>query len=340
MANFNTSNLLTAQTLVNATYTAPEMRMKPAPAFTLLTGNDNFLIVAAETLKTRDDRAIEAHLLSRTKRASGNSRAYNHTGTVDDSQKVTLTWTTKSDKFSISLKLLDRSVFDFNTVLANKLTQACMNILEDKETEAIAYLVANRTAVSAPPSGALKGASFNAGNAAFEVDAVNKAQFYQLVSSIMRQHKYSNYLDVIADSLLYVSAEFQGQQGAGNSTNLAYQFQNKSIVESIELADVNYVTGTTLVMPKGTVAALNWIPKQNRQGFGDFNSFVGGYSTFTFMGYTFALHGYAQRADTSASNGDAQDVSMEFELSLDSSYNRAPLSTANESVIYEIAQTA
>lgn len=342
MANFTVGNLLTAQTMVSDKYKAPEMRMKPVPAFSLLTKNSNILIVGAETLKTRDDRAIEAHLLSRTKRNSGAARAYNHAGTIDDSQKITLTWTTKTDKTTISLKLLDKSVFDFNTVLANKLEQCCMNILEDKETEAIAYMLAQRTQVSAPPSGALKNATFNGiPNYAFEVDATKKNQFYQIASSILKQHKYSSQLDIIADSLLYVSAEYQKAQGAGNSANLAeVNFQNKTIVESVELTDANYPGGVVLAMPAGTVGALNWIPKQNRNGWGDFNSNVGGYSTFSFMGYSFAIHGYAVRADTSASNGDTQDVTLEFELSLDSSYNKAPLSTANESVIYEIAQTA
>jgi hypothetical protein len=44
MANFSVSNILTAQTMVSDKYKAAEMRMKPAPAFSLLTGNDNFLI--------------------------------------------------------------------------------------------------------------------------------------------------------------------------------------------------------------------------------------------------------------------------------------------------------
>jgi hypothetical protein len=45
MANFDTSNLVTAQTMVSDKYKQAELRMKPAPAFSLLTGNSNFLIV-------------------------------------------------------------------------------------------------------------------------------------------------------------------------------------------------------------------------------------------------------------------------------------------------------
>ncbi|HUR65458.1 MAG TPA: hypothetical protein VMZ03_03840 [Chitinophagaceae bacterium] len=339
MANFDVSNLLTAQMLLNKKYEAPELRMKPTPAFGLLAANSDFLVVGAETLRTREDRAIEAHLLTRTKRNSGSTRTHNHTGTIDDSQKVTLAWTTKSDKFSISLKLLDKSLFDFNTVLANKFEQACMNVLEDKETESIAYLRAQR----ATQQPTLKGATFNAANDAVEIDAANLTTFYQRVKSVMKQNYFSTQMDIIADSLNFINAEYAAAQGAGNQNNLAFQFLGQSIVESVELTDANYDGGIILAMPKGQVGALNWIPKQNRTGFGDYNSYVGGYGTFSFMGYTFAVHGYAQRADTSASNGDTQDVQMEFEVSFDTSYNKAPLNyTTNrtDSVIVEFAQAS
>lgn len=340
MANFDVSNLLTAQTMVSDKYKSAEMRMKPAPAFSLLTGNSNFLIVGAETLKTRDDRAIEAHLLTRTKRSSGSARAHDHTGTIDDSQKVTLTWTTKSDKFSISRKLLNKSVFDFNTVLANKFEQACMNILEDKETEAIAYLRAGR-ATQQPST--LAGVSFDAPNDSIEITAedLESKRFFARLRSAMRQNYFGNQIDIIADPNMAVHAEFLAAQGAGNATNYGYQFNGLNIAESVELNVAEYVKGSVLAMPAGMVGALNWIPKENRQGIGDYNSYNGGYGTFSFMGYTFAVHGYGYRANTSASNGDAQDDVFEFEVSLDSSYNRSPLSYTTgrtDSVIIQFGQ--
>lgn len=317
-------------------HAAPEMRMKAAPAFTLLSGNDSILIQAAETLKTRDDRAIEAHLLARTKRATTSARAASHTGTVDDSSKVTLTWTTKADKTTISLKLLNKSVFDFNTVLANKLEQCCMNILEDKETQAIAYLQAQR-ATTQPSS--LTGATLNSG--VLEVSANDEKKFFARIRSVMRQNYFGSNLDVIADSALAVNAEFLAAQGAGNATNYGYQFGGMNIAESVELAETGYSNGVGIVFPAGSVCALNWIPKENRNGWGDYNTYHGGYGTLNFMGYQFAVHGYVTRADTSANNGDAQDVTMEFEVSLDSSFNKAPLvyvTGRTDSVIHEFAQ--
>ena len=337
MANFDTSNLLTAQTMLADKYKQPEMRMKPSPAFGLLTSNSNILIEGAETLRTREDRPIEAHLLKRTKRDSGTARSHNHTGSFDDSAKITLSWSIKSDVTSISLKLLDKSVFDFNTVLANKLEQCCMNILEDKETEAIAYLRAQR----ATQQPTLKGASFNSTNDAIEVAATDDKKFFSLLRSIMRQNYFPGQIDIIADSIMAVNEEFLAAQGASNGTNYGYQFKGMNIAESVELNDANYASGSVIAMPAGSAAAINWIPKQNRQGWGDYNSYVGGYGTFYFMGFTFALHGYASRTDTSSSNGETQDVTLEFELSLDSSFNKAPLEYTTgrtDSVIIEVAQ--
>jgi len=339
MANFDVSNLLSAQRILDKKYASAELRMKPAPVFSLLTSNDNF-IVDVESVKTREDRATELYYIPRTKRTAGSARAHNHTGTVNDSAKVTPTWTIKSDKTTISLKLLDMNVFSFETILANKLEQMAMNILEDKETEAIAFLMAAR-ATQQPA--AIVGASFNSTTDAFEVPVGNTTSFFQRVKSIMKQNYFGGQADVIVDPNLQIMFEQQAAQGAGNSTNLAYNWPGLRIVESIELADADYTNGVALVFPTGQASALNWIPKQNRNGWGDYNDYNGGYGTFNFMGYQFALHGYASRSDTSSANGQTQDVTMEFELSLDTTFNKSPLNYTTDrtdSVVHEFAQLA
>jgi len=339
MANFDVSNLLTAQKILGDKYASAEQRMKPAPVFSMLTKNDEF-IVGVESVKTRDDRATELHYITRTKRSAGSARTYNHTGTFDDTAKVTPTWTTKQDVFKISLKLLDKSLFDFNTVLANKMEQACMNIIEAKETESIAYVMAQRA--TQQPSG-LIGGTFQATPDAVEIAAANINSFFQRLRHVMKQNYFSGNIDVVIDTNLAILQEQLYVQGSANSTNQGYNWPGLNIVPSIELADTDYAAGCALAFPQGQVSALNWIPKQNRQGWGDYNSYVGGYGTFNFMGYQFAVHGYAQRADTSSTNGDTQDVVMEFEVSMDSSYNKAPLSYTTgrtDSVIVEFGLLA
>ena len=339
MANFDVSNLLSAQRILDKKYANAELRMKPAPVFALLTSNDAF-IADVESVKTREDRATELFYITRTKRSTSAARAHNHTGTIDDTAKVTPTWTIKSDKTTISLKLLDRNVFSFETVLANKIEQMAMNILEEKETEAIAYLMAQRA--TQQPTGII-GATWNDTLDSFEVPVGNTTSFFQRVKSIMKQNYFGGQADIIVDPNLEIAYEQQAAQGSSNSTNLAYNWPGLRIVESIELADTDYTGGVALVFPTGQVSAINWIPKQNRNGWGDYNDYNGGYGTFNFMGYQFALHGYASRSDTSSSNGATQDVTMEFELSLDTSFNKAPLSYTTgrtDSVIHEFAQLA
>jgi len=155
----------------------------------------------------------------------------------------------------------------------------------------------------------------------------------------MSQNYYTGEIDVIADPIAYANAEYQSAQGAGNATNSGFQFNGMNIVLSNELADATYVgADVVLAMQRGSFGLIPWIPKQNREGFGDYNSYVGGFGVINDpwgLGLTFAVHGYSNRADTSASNGNAQDVLMEFEVSLDLASAVAPLSTATETPIFE-----
>jgi hypothetical protein len=138
-----------------------------------------------------------------------------------------------------------------------------------------------------------------------------------------------------------VNASFWAAQGNGNAQNTAFQFTGLNIEQSVELSDANYPMGITLVMPQGTTALIDWIPKQNRVGYGDYNSYLGGYGSFKDpygTKATFAVHAYALRSDTSGTNGIQQDNLMQFEISVDVAQALTPFSNANESPVYEVAQ--
>lgn len=335
MANFSTSNLLTAQAMLQDRYKAPEARFKASPVMTLGLSNRSILIPSHETIRTREDRTVEAHLLARSKRSAGSARAYNHTGSRGDTIKQTLSWTTYSDTFSISIKQMDNNLFDFNTTLAQQIDNSLKNILEAAETAIVTALLADKTGVN----GATVNGSFNGTNDTFEIGS--QERFYQYLKSMMRQNDYNTQYDVIANSIAFANAEYQAAQGAGNSSNTNFQFNGMNIVESYELADANYSADLVLCMPQGSFAVLPWIPKQNRMGSGDYNSYTGGFGSFTDpygLGLEIALHGYSQRADTSSSNGNVQDVLMEFELSVDLAAPVSPLSTANETPVFQAAK--
>jgi hypothetical protein len=338
MANFNVSNLVQAQALLNERFQAPELREQEIPVLNLGRQNTEIIIPSHQTLRTREDRAIEAYILSRNKRVTtGSTRTYNHTGAIGDSINVNLAWTSFVDKFKMTLKLLDNNMFEANQVLANQFAQSFQNIRNDIEQFLIDFLFSEKTQVNI----ATKNGVWNATNFAFEINSTSiGGLFFEDAKSMMRQNYYNGLFDVIADPKLYRDARFYANQGAANSVNVSFQFSGMNIRESIGLNDADYDKGTGLFLPTNTFAVLDWIPRQNRAGKGDYNTYLGGYGSMIdpISGMTFAVHGYSQRADTSATNGSTQDDVIEFEVSVDISPNLAPLSNANETVVYEVAQ--
>jgi hypothetical protein len=338
MANFTTSNLVKAQSLLNQDFQNPELRDQQVPVFELGRKNTEIIIPSHQALRTREDRPIEAYLLTRTKRTTtGFTRNYTHAGSVGDSFKVDLGFTTFLDKFKFSLKLLDNNVFNADRVLANQFAQAFQNIRIDMEQFLIDYLVSEKTQVNL----ATKNGAWNGDNFAFEITKTKgQGLFFEDAKSMMRQNFYNGLYDVIADPILYRIARFYAAQGGSNAINTAFQFSGMNIRESIGFNDENYANGVGLFLPANTFAVLDWIPRQNHQGVGDYNTYVGGFGTMVdpVSGLTMAVHGFSQRADTSASNGSAQDVVIEFEVSVDISPNLAPLSNQDETVVYEVAQ--
>lgn len=340
MANFTPSNLVKAQAILKNMFNEAEMRSKQSVALGLGLKNSKVLVPDHTLLRTREDRAIEANLLKRIVRTPGSARVAAHTGNRGDSFVTTLAWETFSDPFSMSMKQMDNNIYSFDQALAVQIRNSAINLHEAIETAGIDYLVAGRTQVN----GATVGGTFNGTNDAFEIALANKPRFYQIAKSMMRANKHRGVYDVIASPGTFIDAEFYAMQGSGNSTNTGFQFAGLNIAESVELADANYAAGVSLIMPENTFGCLTWIPKQNRAGWGDgeLNS-VGRFMSIPDplgSGLDFALSVYAVRADNSASNGSAQDVTLQFELSVDVSWVLSPLSTATESVVYEVAQLA
>jgi hypothetical protein len=337
VANFSPSNLVKAQALLKQRFNEAELRRKQSAALAVAMKNQDLLIPGHQQLRTREDRTVEAYIMKRTSRTTGTARAYNHTGTRGDSMAVALTWSRFSDVFTLSLKMMDNNIFSFEQALANSIYNTALNLHSSIETAGINYLKANRTQVNAGgPSG-----SFNGTNFAYEIALANKPRYSQIAMAMMNKNKYVGAVDVIASPEIYLDAQFYASQGTNNATNYGFQFAGLNYIQSIELADSNYAAGVSMVIPEGLFGVLPWIPKQNREGSGDYNSVLGGYGSIPDplgTGLDYALHAYAQRADTSASNGDTQDVVMEFELSIDIAWLTAPLSVANETPIFEVAQ--
>ena len=351
MANFTASNLVKAQTTLAEQFTQPEMREKMLPALTYGLKNKDILVKGVEELRKREDRPVSGYALKRQVRTTGSQRSATHTGAGGDSMELPFTWTTYTDDFSISLKEMDTNIFSFDQAMAQNLKNCILNIHAAIESDRIAFLLSNVNQVvkTTKPVGNL--VNWNSGNYCSEISMANVKQFTQLAKAVMNANYYNGgQFNAIYDLASYANANYWMSQGNGNQVNTAFQFTGMNIEPSNDLADANYQNGVVLVMQPGTFAGIPWIPKQNRTGYGDYNSYVGGYGSIVDPitnpggiyqgGLVFAVHGYTLRQDTTSTNGVAQDNMMQFEISVDWADALTPLSTANESVIYKMGLIA
>lgn len=336
MANYAASVLAEAKLILSQRFAAPEKRLKTAGVIGAFMKNTDIAMPGVGALRTKEERAEKGYFFNRTKRANTSSRTHNHTGAVADSSEVTFAWNTYGDKCQTSLKRSDNNLFTDAQLLANEFENMFKNIHESADAGALTYLGTNKSLVNV----ADKNGAFHGVNKVFEIAAANKARFFQYGKSMLRQNYYKGAADVILDPILYAEAEYLAAQREGNSVNTGFQFGGLSHYEAVTLADANYANGFGLFIPEGSIGMADWIPSQNRQGKGDYESVLGGYGSIVdpYTGRLFALHGYSEKADTSASGGDTQDVVTNWELTVDLSFNHAPLKVTDESTIFEVGQ--
>lgn len=336
MANYAASVLAEAKLILSERYSAPEKRLKTAGVIGAFMKNTDIAIPNVGTLRTKEERAEKGYFFNRSKRSTTTSRTHNHTGTVGDSSEVAFTWETFADNCQTSLKRSDNNIFADAQLLANELDNVFKNMYESMDAKALSYLGTNKSLVN----GATKNGSFEATNKVFEILAVDKDRFFQYGKSMLKQNHYKGMADVICDPILFAQAEYLASQGQSNATNSGFQFSGLNFFESVDLSDSNYGNGDAYFIPEGTIGVVDWIPSQNRQGVGNYESVLGGYGTIQdpISGMTFAVHAYSDRADTSASGGDKQDVVTNWEISVDLSFNKAPINVTDESTIFEVGQ--
>lgn len=338
MANYAASVLAEAKLILAERFAAPEKRLKTAGVFGAFLKNTEIAMPNIGDLRTSVNRAEKAYFQNRTKRANGGARSHEHTGTVGDSTEVALSWTTYSDTAQTSLKRSRNNVFADAQILANELENMFKNIYEAADADALAFLGTNKTTTNA----ATRNGVWDATNDVFEIATANVARFIQYGKSMLAQNYYTNPAELILDPVLFLEAEHYLQQGRGNSTNLSYQdIGIAGIYNAITLNDANYLDGAGYFIPEGTIAVADWTDPVNARGYGDFETVLGGYGTITdpFTGLQYQIHGYSNRADTSGAGGEVQDIVTEWEISKDFSFNKAPLTTAGESTIFEVGLT-
>lgn len=352
MANFVASQLVAAQSKFIKTFQDPELRRKQNPALALAMKNLTATIPDQQALRKREDRAVNAYLFQTRQPGTGTARAARPTGSKGNSVAVGLSWQSVVETFTISMKQGDNNVFNYQEMLANELMQAALNLHSRLGTIFLNYLQVNRNQVPAtnPQGAAWDGAGYD-----YQISTADQLYFFQKLRQIMNQQYYTGKLDILADPLAYMQAQKLRAQGSQNATNLSFQFDDMDIYSTTETIDAAFTAGSALAMPTGTFAALPWIPKQNREGYGDYESYTGGYGVLQDplgmmlteldaqgrqiqVPLTYAVYAYTQASDDGANNGGSQDQVTTFEISIDVAPTLAPLSVANSSVVTEFVQ--
>ena len=340
MANYSLANLVKAQIKLAGEFATNDQRYRIPAVFKLFLQGAEQFFPSYKTLKTSDTRAIEANYFKRTATALVTTgRAHNHTGLGGDSGVQSLSWTTYSAKFSMTLKQADTSVWSFQEEFNNEIRNKVIDFANGLDTVAVNYLFSNRTGVN---TASVKGA-FDATNDAYEItQATYGDEAISITKVVMDINKYQGQMmDIVCDSISYTTFLKQSAQGSGNNTNLQFQFMGVNFIHAPQLTalastlDATYVKGFWLVVPKGHVACLDWIPVQNRQGVETSVSMYGNLLN-PVDGLQYASHTYEARADGTSVNGQKQDVLTETELSIDLSFNHAPSSTTDETPIFAV----
>lgn len=341
MANRTLANLSTAQAKLLGAYQAKELRFRNPVTYLAFILSSNIMFPNYSELRLREDRAIDTNYKVRSSRALGaGGRIHNHTGVKGDTAVLTPSWSTYSDPFKISLKQADNSLYSLDEQLAAELQNITSNFAEGLETIATAYIFAQRSGVNV----ATAEGTFDAVDDAFEItEATNGNRAIQISKSVMHVNKYSDSnLIAFCDTIAYNKFLFDAAQGASNSTNLSFQFNGVTYIHSVELGALGaglvsaYAKGFWIMAEMGTFGVLPWIPKQNRQGVSTkvnmFDSIINPIDN-----QLYAVHSYETLATDAAANGSAQDVVTQYEVSIDISLVKAPLTTASETVFQAFA---
>jgi hypothetical protein len=341
MANYASSVLVNAQAKLATKYNEAELRRKNRPVLDLAVKNVPYCLPDHQTLKVAEARTVEVKYLKKKPAGATTAKVAVHTGTKGDSDTLNLSWSTYVEKFYTSRKQAQNNVIAFEVMMQHEIEQAIANIKDRAETAGLAAMYANRCQIAAP---ATSGAgTWEATEFALQVSAANASYFAQLVKQFMFGRYYRGEFDVVADLVQYGAMERVMNQGAGNSTNTAFQFGGLNIAPTTETIASAFTAGSALVMPAGTFAGLVWNDPENRKGKDAGENNVGSLMTMADpfgSGITFDISHYTVRRDESASGGHAQDIVDEWEVSLNIGWAVPPISTTDDSAIHLIAQLA
>jgi len=352
MANYAASVLVAGQAKVQAKYQEPEQRRKIPTVLQLALKNQSISIPNAQELRVSPLRVVDVNYLTNITAGSATAKVAVHTGTIGDSAKINVVYVQHVETFSMPYKISANNIYQMQELFNNRYEMAWKNLRTRHDTSALAFVFANRCQLAAsvitPLIASANPGTWDETNYALVVDQTKKARFAQQAKAFMAARLYRGPYDMILDLQLANEFEWAMNQGSGNYANTSFQFQDLGIATTSDQVSSAFDQGAGLIMPQGTLAGLNWNEKLNREGFNAGQNSVGNLGTMPDplgSGAVADISTYTARADTYGSGGNTtggstQDIVDQFEVTLTIGYVAPPLSTASDSVIHLIGQSA
>ena len=262
-----------------------------------------------------DLRTQQVDYLRREAQTPGSSRAASLTGNMGTSTRDSLTWVTYAVEFTISDDNARNNTQGAAKQLAKQIENARLDIGGAIETAGVTKLEAfrNTVDVSSPMS------TWNGATSYYNLVATaDQDRYFNIMETEMGMRDYNGGLQIINYGTLNELIKWQENQGLANSSNLTFQYGNKTFYTSNSISNSSDHQGTSYVVENDSIALLDWIPAKNREGLPNH-----GIHGFTSMPDPFGIFDSMALAieykvqDSSAIGGNTQDAVWLYELSVD-----------------------
>ena len=350
MADYAASVLAKGQAIVTAKYQEPEQRRRNPSIMALALKNADISIPNAAELRVSPLRQVDVNFLANVAPGVATAKSIAHTGTHGDSAVINVVYVQIVETFGIEMKIADNNFLPYQQIFNNRLEMAWKNIRTRHDNQALAFAVANTcqlsNAVMTPLIASANPGVWSDTNKALEIDPTKKNLAFAYAQALMKSRFYNGPdYDVIADLQLATLFQYQSQQGSGNFQSLDYQFVNSGITVTQQQISSAYTNGAFMIMPKGTLAGLNWNEALNKRGVNAGMNSVGRFFTADDplgSGARADVSVYTSRTNSSSNTygGSVQDVIDQWEITQTIGYVVPPLTQGGDSALHLIGLTA
>jgi hypothetical protein len=184
------------------------------------------------------------------------------------------------------------------------------------ETAAVAKLEAFKNTVSKTATSGVIG-TWDATNYALEIAKADQDLYWNYLATDMKNLNFFGKYQSIHNNNANALINRQVAQGAGNSTNLTYQFPEWEFETSNSVTNLSDYFTTGYAVPAGSIALIDWIPMKNKEGLvshaeWDFTAMPDPFGVFDRMAIA-----VQKKVVDGSTYGGAQDAQWIYEVSVD-----------------------